>query len=103
MMDADLLACIQASPKYQALKKRRGRLGWTLTAIMLAAYYAYIALLAFNKPFFGQPIGAGVTSLGIPVGLALIALTILLTGIYVLIANSEHDRLTAEIIAEAGL
>jgi uncharacterized membrane protein (DUF485 family) len=34
--------------------------------LMLVVYYGYIALIAFNKPFLAQPIGNGVTTLGIP-------------------------------------
>jgi uncharacterized membrane protein (DUF485 family) len=101
-MDADLLARIQASPKYQLLKSRRTRFGWSLTVVMLIAYFGYIGLIAFDKAFLGRPIGAGVTSLGIPVGIGLILLTVLLTGIYVWRANGEYDRLTREIIEEAG-
>jgi uncharacterized membrane protein (DUF485 family) len=102
-MDADLLARIQSNPKYQALKDRRTRFGWSLTVVMLIAYFGYIGLIAFDKAFLGRPIGAGVTSLGIPVGIGLILLTVLLTGIYVWRANGEYDRLTREIIEEAGL
>jgi len=102
-MDAVLLARIQANPKYQALKSRRTRFGWLLTAIMLLAYFGYIGLIAFDKAFLARPIGPGVTSLGIPVGIGLILFTVLLTGVYVWRANGEFDRLTAEIIKEAGL
>ncbi len=102
-MDADLLAKIQANPKYQQLKNRRTRFGWSLTVVMLIAYFGYIGLIAFDKAFLGRPIGGGVTSLGIPVGIGLILLTVLLTGIYVWRANGEYDRLTREIIEEAGL
>ena len=102
-MDADLVAHIQANPKYQALRSRRTRFGWILTVIMLIAYFGYIGLIAFDKAFLARPIGPGVTSLGIPVGIGLILFTVLLTGVYVWRANSEYDRLTAEIIEEAGL
>lgn len=102
-MDADLQARIQANPKYQALKTRRARFGWSLTVVMLIAYFGYIGLIAFDKAFLGRPVGAGVTSLGIPVGIGLILLTVLLTGVYVWRANGEFDRLTREILEEAGL
>ena len=65
-------------------------------------YYGYIALIAFNKPFLAQPIGAGVTTLGIPIGMGVIIFTIVITGIYVRRANGEYDRLTAEILKEAS-
>ncbi len=97
------MARIQANPKYQQLKNRRTRFGWILTVVMLIAYFGYIGLIAFDKAFLARPIGAGVTSLGIPVGIGLILLTVLLTGVYVWRANGEYDRLTREIIEEAGL
>lgn len=93
---------IAADPKYQELLHKRTRFGWALTAIIMLAYFGYVALIAFDKAFLAQPIGEGVMSLGIPVGFGIIVLTIILTGVYVMRANSEFDRLTREIVAEAG-
>jgi len=84
---------ILADPRYQRLLKRRGRFTWTLSIIMLVAYFGYVALVAFDKALLARPIGGGVTSLGIPVGVGLILLGILLTGIYVRRANKEFDPL----------
>lgn len=82
---------VVADPRYQQLVQRRGRFTWTLSIIMLAAYFGYIALVAFDKSLLARPIGGGVTSLGIPVGVGLILLAILLTGLYVRRANKEYD------------
>lgn len=60
---------------------------------MLAVYFGYVALIAFDKALLARPIGRGVTSLGIPVGIGVILLAILLTGIYVRQANREYDAL----------
>jgi uncharacterized membrane protein (DUF485 family) len=84
---------VLADPRYQKLVKRRGRFTWTLTLVMLAAYYGYILLIAFDKKLLAQPIGGGVTSLGIPIGVGIILLAIVLTGLYVRRANSEYDPL----------
>jgi len=84
---------VLADPRYQRLVKGRGRFTWTLTAVMLAAYYGYILLIAFDKAVLARPIGGGVTSIGIPVGVGIILLAILLTGLYVRRANSEYDPL----------
>ena len=97
-----LVARIEANPKYHELRRKRNLFGWSLTALMVVVYYGYIALIAFNKPFLAQPIGAGVISLGIPIGLGVIIFTIVITGIYVRRANGEYDRLTAEILKEAA-
>ena len=43
-----------------------------------------------------------VTSIGIPMGVGVIILTILITNIYVRRANSEFDTLNGEIISEAN-
>ena len=101
MMDP-LVAKIEANPKYHELRRKRNLFGWSLTALMVVVYYGYIALIAFNKPFLAQPIGAGVISLGIPIGLGVIVFTVVITGIYVRRANGEYDRLTAEILEEAA-
>jgi uncharacterized membrane protein (DUF485 family) len=93
---------IQKNPKYLELRKKRNSFGWLLTLLMMVVYYGYIALIAFNKPFLAQPIGAGVTSLGIPIGMGVIVFTVLITAIYVRRANSEFDDLTTEILKDAS-
>jgi uncharacterized membrane protein (DUF485 family) len=101
-MSDPVVAKIEANPKYHELRRKRNSFGWLLTILMMVVYYGYIALIAFNKPFLAQPVGAGVTSLGIPIGLGVIIFTIAITGLYVRRANGEFDRLTAEILKEAS-
>ena len=101
-MSDPIVANIEANPKYHELKKKRSTFGWTLTILMLVVYFGYISLIAFNKQFLAQPIGNGVTTIGIPLGLGVIVFTIVITGIYVRRANSEFDALTRQIIEEAS-
>lgn len=101
-MSDSIVAKIEANPKYHELRRKRNVLGWTLTLLMLVVYFGYIALIAFNKPFLAQPIGNGVTTLGIPIGMGVIIFTIVITAIYVRRANSEYDQLTVEILKEAS-
>jgi uncharacterized membrane protein (DUF485 family) len=96
-MSTDLTRGIAANPKYQQLKSRRSKLGWWLTIAMMAVYYGFILLVAFDKPFLAQRLGAGVTTIGMPIGFGVIVFTILITGFYVRRANTEFDRLTDEI------
>jgi len=64
-------------------------------------YYGFILIIAFNKEFLSQPLWSGsITTVGIPIGLGVIISAFILTGIYVFRANSEFDRLTAEIKEE---
>jgi len=93
---------IQRHPKYQELRRKRNALGFLLTGLMLLVYYGFVSLIAFDKPFLAQPIGEGVTSLGVPIGFGVILFTVLITAIYVRRANSEFDQLTREILKETA-
>ena len=101
-MRDDLGDRIRANPKYQELVSKRNSYSWMMTIIMLAVYYGYIVLIAFNKEFLGQRMGEGVTTLGVPIGMGVIIFTIVITGIYVRRANDEFDRLTKEIMQEVS-
>ena len=100
-MSDPVVTKIQSNPKYLELRRKRNRFGWWLTALMMVVYYGYIALIAFDKEFLARPFGNGVTTIGIPLGIGVILFSIVITGIYVRRANSEFDRLTAEILREA--
>lgn len=84
-------AAASTEARLEALIRQRSRFAWLLTAIMLAIYFGYILLIAFRRDIMAQPIGDGVTSLGIPVGIGVILAGIVLTGIYVRRANQEFD------------
>ena len=82
------------------LKQTRNTYGWVMTALMLVVYYGYIALIAFDKAFLATPLGAGVTTIGIPIGVGVILFTIIITGIYVRRANNEFDAMKEALIEE---
>jgi uncharacterized membrane protein (DUF485 family) len=97
----EVTARVKLNPKYADLVSRRNTYGWIMTALMMIAYFGYILLIAFNKQFLAQKMGAGVTSIGIPMGLGVILFTIIITWIYVRRANTEFDDLKDEVIKEA--
>ena len=68
---------------------------------MLAIYYGFILILAFNPRSLGTSLSGGVITVGIPVGLFIIISAFLLTGVYVRKANTEFDQLNQEIVEEA--
>jgi uncharacterized membrane protein (DUF485 family) len=96
-MEQDLMRRIAADPRYEELKEKRNRLGWILTVLMLIVYYGFILLVAFNKPFLATPLGKGVTTIGMPIGLGVILFTVVITLFYVRKANSEFDSLTEQV------
>lgn len=100
-MSDPMVERIQRNPKYQQLRRTRSRYGWTLAILMLVVYYGYISLIAFDKEFLAKPMGAGVTTIGIPIGMAVIVFSIVITGLYVRRANGEFDAMTRDIIEDA--
>ena len=92
---------IERNPKYQELVRRRTSLALTLSALMLAIYLGFILLVAYAPKLLATPLGANVTTIGIPVGILVIISAFILTGIYVAKANSEFDSLTREIVQES--
>ena len=101
-MDQDLVHRIETTPHYVALVRDRTRFGWLLTGSMLLVYFGFILLIAFKKELLSIPLGAGVTTTGIPVGLFVIVFTVVITGIYVRHANGRYDELTAAIVREVA-
>jgi uncharacterized membrane protein (DUF485 family) len=97
-MDQMSLRRIENDPNYVKLVNERKSFGWTLTIITLVIYYGFIALGAFFPGVFVIPVLGSIT-LGIVLGVAIILASILLTGIYVVRANSEYDDLTKAIVS----
>jgi uncharacterized membrane protein (DUF485 family) len=95
------MARIERDPEFQTLVSRRSRFAWILSALMAAIYFGFILLVAFDPKWLGTPIGDGVITIGIPVGLGVIFSAFVLTGIYVRRANSEFDAITERIKARA--
>ena len=62
----------------------------SLTIAMMAAYFGFILLVAFNKPLLGTPIVPGL-SLGILLGALVIVVAWTLTWIYIRWANAHYD------------
>jgi len=88
---------VRNNPKYVELVQKRSSFAWKLSFVILIVYYTFIMIIAFNPSLLGKTIGTGVTTIGIPIGLAIIFLCFLLTGIYTKRANKEFDKLTDEI------
>ncbi|PHM33192.1 DUF485 domain-containing protein [Xenorhabdus innexi] len=100
-MSTDLYQEIENNPHFKELVEKRGRFAWLLSAIMLILYVGFIFLIAFAPEWLGTPLyeGSSMTR-GIPVGVGIIFISFILTGVYVIRANGEFDRLTSVILNE---
>lgn len=99
-MDALYVSRIRQHPKFIELERKRNSFSWSLAVLMIVIYAIFIGLVAFDQSFMAQQIGDGPVTMAFPLGLGVIAASIILTGVYVVRANSEFDRLTREIVGQ---
>ena len=92
---------VMKDPDFMELSSKKNAISITLTIIELAAYFGFIFLIAFNKEFLAQDIAPNIT-VGIPVGVGVIIISWLLTGIYVRWANSTYDSLVEKVKNKIG-
>ena len=98
---SDLVERVKRDPRFDELVTKRSRFAWILSAAILCIYFGFILIIAFVPKLLAVPIGAGVTTLGIPLGLLVIVSAFVLTGIYVRRANAEFDSMTRQIVEGA--
>jgi len=102
-MSALIASKIQSNPKYLELVGRRDKLSWTLSAIVCIMYFGFTLMIAFAPGVLTQPIAAGsVIPLGMLIGVGVIVVSALLTGVYVYKANATFDPIVLEIVQEAS-
>jgi uncharacterized membrane protein (DUF485 family) len=84
----------------QDLARRRWRIAIGLTAAMVAVYFGFILLVAYNKPLLGTLVAPGL-SVGVLLGALVIVVSWILTWIYVRWANAHYDPALHELRSRA--
>ncbi|HKN68293.1 MAG TPA: DUF485 domain-containing protein [Gemmatimonadaceae bacterium] len=84
------LSSLESDAQLRALAARRWRIALTLTAVMIAIYFGFIALIAYDRPLLATLVAPGLT-LGILLGALVIVVSWLLTYGYVRWANTRYD------------
>jgi uncharacterized membrane protein (DUF485 family) len=79
-----------------ALSAARWRIAVGLTLAMMAVYFGFILLVAFNKPLLGRLVAPGL-SLGILLGVVVILTAWVLIWVYVRWANAHYDAAVARL------
>jgi cation/acetate symporter len=103
-MSSEMYERMRSNPKFHHLVRTRGRFAWTLAVTVLAVFYGFVMLVAFQPALLGQPVRTGsALTLGVAFGLFIFVSFWLLTAMYVRRANGEFDALTEEIVKEARL
>ena len=93
-MKSSLEKNIFRSKDFKSLIKRKSFISWLLSAVTLLTYFFFILLVAFFPEVLGLRISdESIITIGIPIGVSIILLAFISTGIYVFIANKEFDQI----------
>lgn len=76
--------------RFRLLADTRWRIAVTLTAAMVAIYFGFILLIAYDKPLMGRLLAPGL-SVGVLLGALVIVFSWVLTWVYVRWANTHYD------------
>ena len=82
--------------RFRLLATTRWRIAISLTVAMVAIYFGFILLIAYDKPLMGRLIAPGL-SVGVLLGALVIVASWVLTWVYVRWANTHYDAGLAEI------
>jgi uncharacterized membrane protein (DUF485 family) len=92
---------ILSNKDFHKLVSVRRRVSWSFLFVLLGSYLAFGLLSVYYPSFLARPvISDGVVPIGIVMGYAILALTFILTLVYVWLANSYFEPLERKIMAE---
>ncbi len=92
---------ILSNKNFHKLVSLRRRVSWSFLLVLLGSYLIYGLLSVYFPSFLARPVFSdGIVPLGIAMGYAILALTFILTLIYLWIANRYFEPLERKIIAE---
>lgn len=84
------------SDAFKSLASEKVFISVVLTVFTMIIYYGFIYLVAYQKEYLGSALTEKVT-VGIPIGIGVILLSWIGTGIYVLWANRRYDGLVEDL------
>lgn len=93
---------IRSSREYTQLARMRRRFSFSLTALMILAYYGFILCCALEPRALAHPLYAGATiSVGVVAGIGVMLIAIVLTGWYVRHTDRRLDPLMNALLVKA--
>lgn len=79
---------------------KRNKISLVLSLVILVCYYIFILGVGLAPEILGYRLGPSSVTLGIIIGVFLIVLSIVATGLYTFLANSYFDKDQNEILRE---
>jgi uncharacterized membrane protein (DUF485 family) len=100
-MSSAIYEQIRSNEKYPLMVARRRRLAGGLAAIVLGVFFLFILVVGFYPALLARPVSEGaVTTVAVPIGVAMIVVFWLLTGYYVKRAAREFEQIKKDILSE---
>lgn len=91
---------ILANKDFQQLVMVRSRVSWSFLTLLLGLYTVYGLMSVYSPEILSRPVFAGgIVPVGVAMGYGILAMTFLITIIYVWLANSYFAPLERKIIA----
>ena len=95
---------ILSNKSFHKLVSVRRRVSWSFLLILFGYYHALGLMSVYSPSVLARPVFSdGVVPIGIVMGYAILALTFILTLVYVWLANSYLEPLERKIMAELEL
>jgi uncharacterized membrane protein (DUF485 family) len=103
-MTSELNQRIYNHPRYQELVRGRSRLAWTLSAITLGSFFALILVGVVRPDLLAVSVSdSGVVTIAVLVGVIMLALFWLLTGVYLQRTTRVYDKINEQILRDVQL
>ncbi|MEY8877542.1 MAG: DUF485 domain-containing protein [Leptothrix sp. (in: b-proteobacteria)] len=101
-MNSGIYQRIRANPEFDQLVRTRSRYAWLLALVVLAIFYGFVLLVAFQPALMGLPLSEGSrVAVGPLAILSMFVLFWIMTALYVRRANGEFDDSVRRIISQA--
>ncbi|MGQ9512942.1 DUF485 domain-containing protein [Thermodesulfitimonas sp.] len=81
---------IEELHEFKSLVRSRWAVAGILTLLVFVSYYGFVLMIGYSKGTLARKISE-VTTLGIPLAVAVIVFSFILTLVYVFWANSSYD------------
>lgn len=90
----------QSVENFQKFVSLRNKVAIWLSVVILVCYYAFVISVGMFPEVLGYRLGPSSITLGILIGIFLIMLCILTTGLYTFFANQHFDKLQSNVLEE---
>lgn len=89
------------NPEFQKMVSQRNTIVAILTVLTLITYFGFIFLMAYGKETLSAKISENIT-VGLPIGVAVIVISWILTFTYANWANKKYDHMVEDIKGKIG-